>query len=546
MAKTDLEIIIKARDEASATLKNIQSQATSLGKNFTIAGGLITGALGLAVKAAADAEQQVARTNAITKTLSSVAADAGIDLEELAGWFEDVGDKAVKLGFDNEQVSLSMAQLTKSTGDVMVGQRAVGLAMDFARAKSIDLESATKLINLALQGSPKILTSYGIALDDTATKTDVLNALTTAFGGTAADTANTLAVQTEVLNQTFGNLVEQIGGVFLPLITQAIQQITPFIEKIIEWTNAHPELTKNILLAVGAVGVLLATLGPILLIIGSISSGMLIAGVVIAALSLIVFKLIQNWEEIKIALEPVLFQLKEMVAVVGDFLKPAIDFLIVTLMLLWEQLKFLWDLLSPILIPVLKWLAIFFGATLVGVIAIAIGAIAAIALVIAGFIEGLKSLIDVLGNVIIWFQEKIPAALTTLGNFWISIWDKIKQKTQEVVDFIESKVRAAIDAFDRAQSILSAPIRGAGNIIKSTANLIGRVLNVDDAIITPQGQVIKTDPRDFLLATRNPAGMGGGISITITGNTFMSDERAATRIGDMILNKLKLGTRVSL
>ena len=546
MAKTDLEIIIKARDEASATLKNIQSQATSLGKNFTIAGGLITGALGLAVKAAADAEQQVARTNAITKTLSSVAADAGIDLEELAGWFEDVGDKAVKLGFDNEQVSLSMAQLTKSTGDVMVGQRAVGLAMDFARAKSIDLESATKLINLALQGSPKILTSYGIALDDTATKTDVLNALTTAFGGTAADTANTLAVQTEVLNQTFGNLVEQIGGVFLPLITQAIQQITPFIEKIIEWTNAHPELTKNILLAVGAVGVLLATLGPILLIIGSISSGMLIAGVVIAALSLIVFKLIQNWEEIKIALEPVLFQLKEMVAVVGDFLKPAIDFLIVTLMLLWEQLKFLWDLLSPILIPVLKWLAIFFGATLVGVIAIAIGAIAAIALVIAGFIVGLKSLIDVLGDVIIWFQEKIPAALTTLGNFWISIWDKIKQKTQEVVDFIESKVRAAIDAFDRAQSILSAPIRGAGNIIKSTANLIGRVLNVDDAIITPQGQVIKTDPRDFLLATRNPAGMGGGISITITGNTFMSDERAATRIGDMILNKLKLGTRVSL
>src|SRR3990172_3375571 len=185
MAKTDLEIIIKARDEASATLKNIQSQATSLGKNFTIAGGLITGALGLAVKAAADAEQQVARTNAITKTLSSVAADAGIDLEELAGWFEDVGDKAVKLGFDNEQVSLSMAQLTKSTGDVMVGQRAVGLAMDFSRARGIELEGATNAINLALQGSPKVLRAYGIELEDTATKTEILDALTNAFGGTA-------------------------------------------------------------------------------------------------------------------------------------------------------------------------------------------------------------------------------------------------------------------------------------------------------------------------------------------------------------------------
>src|SRR3972149_5343064 len=169
MAKTDLEIIIKARDEASATLKNIQSQATSLGKNFTIAGGLITGALGLAVKAAADAEQQVARTNAITKTLSSVAADAGIDLEELAGGFEDVGDKAVKLGFDNEQVSLSMAQLTKSTGDVIVGQRAVGLAMDFARAKYLAC-AVFNAVSAVPFRAPWVEIKYSkIALDDTAT-----------------------------------------------------------------------------------------------------------------------------------------------------------------------------------------------------------------------------------------------------------------------------------------------------------------------------------------------------------------------------------------
>lgn len=546
MAKTDLEIVIKARDEASATLKNIQGQASSLGKTFTIAGGVIVGALGLAIKAATDAEQQIARTSAITKTLSQVADNAGIDLKELGGWFKDVGDKAVKLGFDNEAVSLSMAQLTKSTGDVEVGQRAVGLAMDFARAKNIDLESATKLVNLALQGSPKILTSYGVALDDTATKTDVLNALTTAFGGTATATANTIAVQTQVLNETFGNLVEEIGAVFLPLITQAIQTITPFIEKIIEWTQAHPELVKNILLAVGAVGLLLTTLGPILFIIGSLSSGMLIAGGIIAALGIIVFKLIQNWEAIKIALEPVLFQMKDLALTVADFLRPAIEFLIAQLIVLWGQFKFLWDLLSPILIPTLKVLGLFLGATLVGFIALSIASLGLLTGAISGLIEFLKTLIGWLAEVFVWFQDKLPQALTTLGDFWISIWDRIKAKTQEVVDFIQSKVQGAIDAFNRAQSIVSAPIRGAGNIISSVTSAVGRAIGIKDAIITPQGQVIKTDPKDFLMATRNPAGMGGGINITITGNSFMGDEQAATRIGDMILNKLKLGTRVSL
>ena len=36
----------------------------------------------------------------------------------------------------------------------------------------------------------------------------------------------------------------------------------------------------------------------------------------------------------------------------------------------------------------------------------------------------------------------------------------------------------------------------------------------------------------------------GGFNITITGNTFMSDDEAAVKIGDMIINELKLGNRI--
>ena len=36
----------------------------------------------------------------------------------------------------------------------------------------------------------------------------------------------------------------------------------------------------------------------------------------------------------------------------------------------------------------------------------------------------------------------------------------------------------------------------------------------------------------------------GGLNITITGNTFMSDEDAAETIGDMIISRLKLHNRL--
>ncbi len=41
-----------------------------------------------------------------------------------------------------------------------------------------------------------------------------------------------------------------------------------------------------------------------------------------------------------------------------------------------------------------------------------------------------------------------------------------------------------------------------------------------------------------------PPGKSGGINITITGNTFMSDRQAAEKIGDLIVETLKLNMRL--
>ncbi len=64
---------------------------------------------------------------------------------------------------------------------------------------------------------------------------------------------------------------------------------------------------------------------------------------------------------------------------------------------------------------------------------------------------------------------------------------------------------------------------------------------VHDAVITPDGDVIHTDPEDFLIATKNPSSLAGagGITVNINGGTYLSQD-AARILGDMILQQLKL------
>ena len=74
------------------------------------------------------------------------------------------------------------------------------------------------------------------------------------------------------------------------------------------------------------------------------------------------------------------------------------------------------------------------------------------------------------------------------------IWDKVKQLAQLIAD----KIKGAFSFLRPARS-------------------------VGDVIIRPNGQVIEPDPKDTIIATKNPGGMGGG-NITLNFNGLTSDE----------------------
>ena len=63
--------------------------------------------------------------------------------------------------------------------------------------------------------------------------------------------------------------------------------------------------------------------------------------------------------------------------------------------------------------------------------------------------------------------------------------------------------------------------------------------SVGDAIIRPNGEVIETDPKDTLIATKN--GIGGGITLIVQGSLIGLDSEDISRsLSDQLNAKLSL------
>ena len=63
-----------------------------------------------------------------------------------------------------------------------------------------------------------------------------------------------------------------------------------------------------------------------------------------------------------------------------------------------------------------------------------------------------------------------------------------------------------------------------------SANNALTMTSVHDAVITPSGQVVKTDPKDYLLATKTPKTLVGGGSPTINFNVI--DKSTGIRVAE--------------
>lgn len=155
-------------------------------------------------------------------------------------------------------------------------------------------------------------------------------------------------------------------------------------------------------------------------------------------------------------------------------------------------------------------------------------------LIIGGVVAGI---IWVVKN---WTMLKENAILlfTAIKDFFAKIWNDITNIFKSAIDYLMKLIQPFINAVDRVVSGAKSIGATVGKGISSAVSSVGNFLGINDGIVQ-NGQIITTHPDDFIIATKNPNKLGGGVSVNIVGGTYLSED-AAYKLGDMIIKKLQM------
>ncbi|MCC6490669.1 MAG: phage tail tape measure protein [Candidatus Hydrogenedentes bacterium] len=336
-----------AQASVKGAMDGILAHSQAIGIGMTAVGGAITGILGLAVDAAADAEKGQAQLAAVLKSTGGAAGLTQQALNDMAAALQKTTT------FEDDAITGAQSLLLTFTS---VGRdvfpQAIETILDMSTALGQDLNSSTvqlgKALNDPIQGITA-LSRVGVSFTEQqkaqieamveagnvmGAQKLILAELNKEFGGSAAAAAGTFSGQMEQLKNQLGDVMEQIGTALMPVLQQMAQSLVPIIEKVAAWITANPELTATIVKVVAVIGALMAVLGPILVIlpgivsafgvvsaaIAAISAPVAIAIAAIAAVIAIGAVVVYNWESISKALKKVWESIKKAAEFVWDAL----------------------------------------------------------------------------------------------------------------------------------------------------------------------------------------------------------------------------------
>jgi len=247
-AETSLDRMEKSGSKSLGALKT-----AGLAAGAALAGGLVIGATKSA-QAAIEAEKANARLEAQLKA-------SGISYRRHEDQIKRVIDAHSRLsGFDDEDLGDSFTNIVRIVGDVDKALELNTLAMDFARAKHMEVAKAGELVGKVAGGNTGILSRYGLAVkpvtdaqdalakttgkvtveqrkaavetDKQATVQAGLAALQQKFSGQAEKYGKTTAGAVDRSKVAFENLGETIGAHVTPIIARVAEGFSELVRQI--------------------------------------------------------------------------------------------------------------------------------------------------------------------------------------------------------------------------------------------------------------------------------------------------------------------------
>ena len=291
----DLGGFERAMKKAQKNLKRFGKDLQKTGKTLTTNLTLPILAFGAAsLKAFDDQQKAIAQVEAGLKSTGQVAGFTSKELQKMASDLQKTS-----LFGDEEILKNATAQLLTFT-NITEEQfaKTQEIALDLATRLDGDLKGASIMLGKALNdpvANLSALSRAGIQFsedqktvvkslvesgDIAQAQTIILEELERQYGGSAEAARNAGLGGVEALKNTFSDLTEQIGQRLLPIVTRFAEFLVGLLEKF----DKLDEGTKDNIVTFGLI---VAAIGPILILVGKLSVGLAAASKAFAALNLI-------------------------------------------------------------------------------------------------------------------------------------------------------------------------------------------------------------------------------------------------------------------
>jgi len=312
MADNSLQIVIEAKDEASATFEKVQKSSQNLGDQLgdfgkkvlpgvTLGFAGVVAVVGSSIKAFTDSQDASRKLGFALKASGEFTQDAQGKLEQYAAELQDL------TGISDEAIQSTEALLVTMGAAPENLKRATAVTLDLSTALGVDLDSAAKRVALAL-GHPEEalgkLRSAGIFFSDSqeeiikkmvevgnlsGAQEEILKSLEEKYKGAAEAAGSTFSGQLDKLKENFNDLQETLGKGFLDQLTNSIGGMDQFT-KMVETANSFLQNNADVLqLLTQGFLVLGAVLAVIIVVVGFLTGSVVIITAFIASLIFIIF-----------------------------------------------------------------------------------------------------------------------------------------------------------------------------------------------------------------------------------------------------------------
>lgn len=470
-----------------ADIKEFEAMATKMekalapvrrrlkGMGTALSVGVTAPLLAIATKGVQAWDKQAKAVAKVENAILSTGGAAGRTLEQLQQKASELQSKT--LFGDEEILDGATAQLltfTNIAGEQF--ERTQAVALDLATMLGGDLKSASIQLGKALNDPVANLSALSRSgIQFSADQKDVIKSLAEGgrlaeaqnvilqelerqYGGTAAAAAAAGTGPLTQLNNSIGDLTEEVGA----LAFDALRPLIGGLTEVIGWFTSLPESTKKTIIAIAAVaasvGPLLLSLGGILKLVPLISAGftlltgpvglLVAAGAALAAGAVLIYK---NWDKLR-----------------EQFGGPVSAAM--------ERFRGLFDTLKATATDVLGSVQQLLSGFVTGAIAAWDALVSASMLIWDRWGDSITNtfdfIIDVIGTGSRIVGDIFGALVDLLTGNWTGLWERLKSIVQTAANFIVRTVLSMVDSVLAGIENLFSWIPGAEGVVASARSYI--------------------------------------------------------------------------